>query len=282
MTTRHPIHLSIRRATWQACAGLALGLALQAQASAQAVDLHVWTSTGTNAPSLAIGETISATQSLLKSNYADNPSLMYSAWAHAGGTPWYAFQLLQTADVTLTLNPVTAGANFNPAITVWATGNAVFDGGSDGIETGINGWGAPHSFNATGQVGDDGLNWATGANGNIQETLVYAVTGPSHTDTSTTGWGESIVSGVNDLSSSTFEQGIHGTATGNSITLNFISLSAGWYLAFMGGSNQAFSTASYTLSVSAANVAAVPEPSTWALALIGAGLISGVVRRRRA
>lgn len=267
------------RGTWQALSSLVLGLAMQAHASAQAVDMHVWTSAGTNAPTLAIGDTISATQSLLKSNYADNPSLMYSAWAHAGGTPWYAFQLLQTADVTLTLNPVVASANFNPAITVWATGNAIFNGGSDNIETGINGWGAPHSFNATGQVGDDGLNWATGANGNIQETLVYAVTGPSHTDTSTTGWGESIVSGVNDLSSNTFEQGIQGTATGNSITLNFSSLSAGWYLAFMGGSNQALSSANYTLSVSAANVAAVPEPSTWVLSLLGAALAAGIARR---
>lgn len=261
--------------------GLLMSFGLSNLACAQAVDVHGWSGEGNNAaPSVSVGETITATHSLVKSNYSDNPGLGYSAWAHAGGTPWYAFQLTETADVSIHLTPLVDGTNFAPAITVWATGNSIFDGGSDDIETGNNGWNAPHSFNATGQVGDFGLNWATGTNGNILETLVYAVTGPSHTDTSETGWGESIVSGVNDLSSNTFEQGISGTASGNQINLSFSSLSSGWYLAFIGGSNHALSSANYSLSVAATQVSSVPEPQTWALALTGLALMGAMVRRR--
>ncbi len=264
--------------------GLIAALGMHANASAQAVDVHKWSNVGdgTNtAPSVSIGETISATQSLLKSNYSDNPALSYSAWAHAGGTPWYAFQLTENADLNIDLTPVVSTANFAPAITVWATGQSIFNGGLEGIETGNNGWGAPHSFNVTGQVGDFGTQWGSGANGNLLETLVYAVTGNSHTDTTETGWGESIVAGVNDLSSNTFEQGITGTASGNSISLSFANLSSGWYLAFIGGSNHALSSANYTLSVSATAVSAVPEAQTWAMTLMGVGLVSLVARRRR-
>lgn len=231
--------------------------------------------------SLDAGETISATQSLSKSNYSDNPNLLNSAWAHAGGTPWYTFQLLSTADVSIDLTAVTPGADFNPGITVWANGASVFDGGADNIEVGPNnGWTAPHSFNATGQIGDDGTLWMSGTNGNMLQTLVYAVTGPSHANSADNGWGETILAGVNDISvDNTFEQGITGTASGNSIHLAFSQLQAGWYTAFIGGTNNALTSQNYMLSVTAA---AVPEPSSWALMLAGLGAAVAIRRQRKA
>ncbi|MBI4694450.1 MAG: hypothetical protein HY749_10555 [Gammaproteobacteria bacterium] len=36
---------------------------------------------------LAPGQALSAAKNLPKRNYADNPALNYSAWAHAGGSP---------------------------------------------------------------------------------------------------------------------------------------------------------------------------------------------------
>ena len=231
--------------------------------------------------SVDAGQTISTNHNgLSKNGYSDNPDLMNSAWAHAGGSPWYAFQVLTTTDVTLDLTPKTAGANFNPGLTVWATGSSAFNGGSDNIEEGTNnGWGAPHSFNATGQVGDDGTLWMSGANGNVLQTLAYAVTGPAHTDAANNGWGEVINSGVNDISiDNTFEQGVTGTATGNSIQLNFTQLKAGWYLAYFNGTNNALTSAAYNFSVTAAPV---PEPSTWLLMLAGLG-VAAMVRRRQA
>jgi hypothetical protein len=228
------------------------------------------------------GQTISATHNgLSKNGYSDNPDLMNSAWAHAGGSPWYSFQVLTTTDVSLALTPKTAGANFNPGLTVWATGSSAFNGGSDNIEEGTNnGWGAPHSFNATGQVGDDGTLWMSGANGNVLQTLAYAVTGPAHTDAANNGWAEVINSGVNDVSiDNTFEQGVTGTATGNSIQLNFNQLKAGWYVAYFNGTNSALTNTAYNFSVTAAP--AVPEPSTWLLMLAGLG-VAAAMRRRQA
>jgi hypothetical protein len=250
-----------------------------AGAHAQAVEMHDWGNGLGSAPTLNIGSSISAVQSLAKSNYGDNPQLMNSAWAHAGGAPWYAFQLTSTGNVNIDLTPVTADASFNPALTLWATGSSIFNGGSEEIETGTNnGWGAPHSFNAVGQVGDNGTKWASGAAGNIQQTLAYAVTGPSHTDSSQNGWGEVINAGVNDISTdNTFENGVTGTATGNSIHMTVNNMAAGWYVVFMGGNNNALSSANYQLTLTAA----VPEPEGWALMLAGLGVVASVVRRTR-
>jgi PEP-CTERM motif len=262
---------------------IALAVALvwtQSALAAAAVNVHAW-GTGPTNPSLSIGGTITATHTLSKSNYGDNPSLMNSAWAHAGGTPWYAFQLTSLADVSIDLTPTNASAAFNPGLTLWATGNAIFNGGLESIETGNNGWGAPHSFNATGQIGDAGTLWGSGANGNLRQTLAYAVTGPAHTDASLNGWGEVINQGVNDISiDNTFEQGITGTAAGNSIHLNVNKMAAGWYVAFIGGTNNALTSANYQLSVSAA--APVPEPETWALGLAGLAVLGWARARRTA
>lgn len=247
--------------------------------AADAVDFRNWGTDG-SAPLLAAGGSISAVQAMAKSNYSDNPGLMFSAWAHAGGTPWYTFQLASTADVSIDLTPVTAGANFAPGLTLWASGSQKFDGGSEGIETGNNGWGDPHSFNVVGQIGDFGTKWMSGTNGNMLQTLAYAVTGPAHTDSSTTGWGEVINQGVNDISTdNTFEQGVTGTASGNQIHLQVKQLQAGWYTLYIGGTDNSKSSASYNLDVTA--VAAVPEPASLGLMLAGMGLLALRRSRRR-
>lgn len=234
--------------------------------------------------SVGVGQTISALHNGLKNNgYSDGSTLMNSAWAHTGGTPWYAFEVLNTSNVNIDLTPNVAGTNFNPGLTIWAT-NGLFNGGLENIESGTNnGWGAPHSFNATGKIGDDGTLWMSGSNGNVAQTLAYAVTGAAHTSRNDNGWGEVINSGVNDVSiDNTFEQGVTGTATGNSIHLAFNQLKAGWYLAYFNGTNTLTSGAAYNFSVSSlAATPAVPEPSAWLLMLAGVG-VTVALRRRQA
>lgn len=265
--------------TRTAIAAAALTILGAGNAMAQAVN-------PTDLGSIALGGTISVTHAgLSKNGYSDNPSLSNSAWAHAGGAPWYSFQVLTTSDVTISLTSALATSTFNPGLTLWATGSSIFNGGSDDIEVGpVNGWTAPHSLNATGQIGDAGTLWASGANGNLLETLAYAVTGPAHTNSAVNGWNEVINTGVNDISTDdTFEQGITGTATGNSILLTAHNLASGWYTVYFNGTNNATLPGAtgwnnYNLSISSA--AAVPEPGTWALTL--AGLVSlGMVGRRR-
>ena len=263
-----------------AVAAATLALAAHGAAHAQAVGIN-------NLGALAVGETLSATHSgLSKNGYSDNGGLNNSAWAHAGGSPWYAFQVLTTSDVSIDLTPVAAATSFAPGLTLWASGASIFNGGSDGIEVGpVNGWDAPHSFNATGQIGDAGTLWASGANGNLLQTLAYAVTGPAHTDSSVNGWNEVIQSGVNDISTdNSFEQGVTGTATGNSIHLTAHKLAAGWYTVYFNGTSTASAAGgvsgwtNYDLSIS--SVSAVPEPAAWLLTLAGLGLIG--LRRRQA
>lgn len=245
--------------------------------AADAVDFRAWNGGVGSAPTLNAGGTLSATQGLLKSNYSDNPGLMNSAWAHAGGTPWFVFQLASTGDVDIDLTPTVAGASFNPGITVWASGASKFDGGTESAETGNNGWDTPHSFNATGQIGDFGTNWMSGANGNMLQTLAYAITGPAHTNSAANGWEEVMKTGVNDISvDDSFEHGVTGTASGNAIHLAFNDLAAGWYTIFIGGTNNALTSASYNLQVAAP----VPEPSAIVMMLAGLGLV-GLRRRRR-
>lgn len=251
----------------------------QTASAAGSVEFQSWSGAGnSDAPLLAVGGTISDVQTLGKNSYADNPSLKFSAWAHVGA--WYNFQLAATADVTIALTPTIAGTSFAPGVTVWASGASAFDGGTESDEVATNGWGSPHSLNIAGRVGDYGTAWLSGSYGNIQQTLAYALTGPSHAS-STTGWTESIVSGVNDLrTDNSFATGVGGTASGNSLSLTLSGVRAGWYTLFIGGSDNSLATsAGYALDVSA--VAAVPEPGSWALMLGGLAAAGALHRRRR-
>jgi hypothetical protein len=131
-----------------------------------------------------------------------------------------------------------------------------------------------------GQIGSPGTLWSNGEYGNQLETLAYAITNTALNGAGN-GWGDTIVAGVvNDVSSSnTFENGVSGSAVGNSIYMKFSSMQSGWYTVFFGGTNSDYTSTSYNLSVSA--VAAVPEPGTWAMMVAGLGVLGALARRRR-
>lgn len=221
---------------------------------------------------LNLGGSISATETGLQSAYSDNPLLNHSAWAHTGD--WYTFKNNSLGDVNVT---VSGDAGFAPGLTVWATGATEFDGGTTGFGSELSsaGFGTPHTFNATGAMGDAGTLWmANGNGGNVLETLGYAVSGPSHT--TGTGWGESIITGVNDVSlTSTFENGISGSVGANSVSLIFDDLAPGWYALYIGGTNNATAGGAFDLTVSA-----VPEPETYAMLLAGLGLVGWHLKNR--
>lgn len=208
-----------------------------------------------------------------KSSYSDNPSLSNSSWAHTGA--WFTFQNHDAGDVTVS---VLGDAGFVPGVSVWASGSTEFDGGTEsfGGEVSSAGWGTPHSFNSTGAMGDSGTLWmASGQGGNIQETLGYAVSGPTHLN-STTGWGEDIVSGAHDVSlTNTYESGVTGSTGAHTASLAFDDLAAGWYTVYVGGTDHASAGGQYDLVISA-----VPEAETWAMLLAGLGLIGWRLRKQ--
>lgn len=237
--------------------------------AAGAVGFQAWTAGN----DLFAGSSISAANSGLKSSYADNPSLSYSAWAHTGD--WFTFNNHDLADVTVT---VSGDSGFVPGLTVWATGGTEFDGGTTdfGGELSLAGFGTPHSFNATGAMGDTGTLWmANGQGGNVAEILGYAVSGPSHA-AGTTGWGESIVTGVNDVSlTNTFENGVGGSTSAHAVSLVFSDLAPGWYALYVGGTDNTTAGGVYDLTVSA-----VPEPETYAMLLAGLGLVGWRMKKQ--
>lgn len=212
----------------------------------------------------------------LSDSYTGNIFLDYSAWGVNGA--WFAFQNQNITDVTIT---VTGDAGFVPGVTVWATGAAEFDGGTLGFagEFSTAGFSAPLSFNATGAMGDPGTLWmANGHGGNVIETLAYAIANPNVSHTFGTGWGETILSGVHDVSlTDTFEAGISGGTAANAVTLQFNDLAAGWYALYIGGADTTTTGGNYDLVVSA-----VPEAETWLMLLAGLCLIGWRLRNRSA
>ncbi|UJO99896.1 MAG: FxDxF family PEP-CTERM protein, partial [Nitrosomonas sp.] len=167
---------------------------------------------------------------------------------------------------------------FAPGLTVWATGAAKFDGGTEGFASEISaaGFGTPHSFNATGAIGDTGTLWmANGQGGNVIETLGYAVSGPAAFTAADTGWGETVFTGAHDVSlTNTFENGVTGSTSANLASLTFNDLAPGWYTVYVGGTNHASAGGAFALTVSA-----VPEAETWAMLLAGLGLVGWRLRR---
>ncbi len=200
----------------------------------------------------------------LTSSYSDNPALDNSSWAHTGS--WYTFHNHDAGNVSIM---VRGDSGFAPGVSVWASGGAEFDGGttSFGGEISTAGFGTPHSFNSTGAMGDSGTLWmADGLGGNMKETLGYAVSGPSH---AVGGWGESIINGAHDVSlTNTFESGVSGGVGANHASLSFDGLSAGWYTVYVGGTNHSLSGGEFDVVITA-----VPEAETWAMLLIGLGII---------
>ena len=130
-----------------------------------------------------------------------------SAWAHTGD--WWQLELGASASVTIRVQAHDAAA-LSPGLSVWASGASPFDGGTTGTggQVSTAGFGTPHSFNAFGPLGSPGTLWMqSGAGGNMQELLGYAISGPSFLGGTTgTGWGETIATGAhkvkNDGSSS--------------------------------------------------------------------------------
>ena len=210
------------------------------------------------------------------SSYSDNPNLNYSSWAHTGN--WFTFfndQSVGNINVT-----VQGDSNFAPGVTVWASGDTEFDGGttSFGAENSSAGFGTPHSFNSNGAMGDFGTLWmANGQGGNMQETLGYAVSGPTHLNSvSPTGWGEDIVSGAHDVSlTNTFESGVTGSTSANTASLVFDDLAIGWYTVYVGGTDTSLAGGQYDLIITQ-----VPEAEAWAMLLAGLGLIGWRLRQQ--
>ncbi|MCC6922288.1 MAG: pyruvate-binding protein [Nitrosomonas sp.] len=217
--------------------------------------------------------TITASQAWASNNgYTAESVTNYSARAEAG--QWYNFaNFLQDTDVSIR---VIGTGGFVPGLTVWATASE-FDGGTFFGEVSTAGFQSPQSFNATGVLFDDpGTLWMTnGFGGNAIETLAYAVANPNvNYGPADTGWGETILSGIHDVSlSNSWESGITGNTSAQSATLLFTDLAAGWYTIYIGGTDATAADGGYDLIVST-----VPETHTWAMLLAGLGLIGWRLR----
>lgn len=204
--------------------------------------------------------------------FSTNPALDGSAWAHTG--KWWTFQLLSAATTVVSVTAADPGT-FTPGISIWATGASDFDGGTTGFGGEISSalFGTPHSFNATGAMGDSGTLWmAAGHGGNALETLGYASAGASVVSG---GWGESLLHGVHDVSlTNSYESGVSGSVGAGFAELVLTDLAAGYYVIFVGGADIAQAGGAFDLAVSA-----VPVPAgIW---LLGSALLACVQLRRR-
>ena len=206
--------------------------------------------------------------------YTGASFLNNSAWGENG--TWFTFR---NHDVTNVIVSVSGDAEFSPGLSVWATGENEFDGGTYGFGEEISSafFDTPASFNATGDMGDPGTAWmANGQGGNVIETLGYAVANPAIDFTSGTGWGETIQFGAHDVSlTNSFENGVTGGVDANSASLEFNNLASGWYTVYVGGTDASLFGGNYDLVVSA-----VPESETWAMLLVGLGFIGWRLRNQ--
>jgi hypothetical protein len=240
--------------------------------AAGAIGFETWDGGATDAHADAPGDSATASGVAgLASSMAGNPLLDGSAWAHTGG--FWSVHLGDVATATIRVDAADPAA-FAPGLSVWAIGDAAFDGGttSFGGEIASSGFGTPHTFNATGALGDAGTLWMqTGAGGNAKELLGYALSGPSFLDA--TGWGESVLDGAHDRSASdTYVASVSGSVGAGFAELVLHDVASGWYLIYVGGTDHARSGGLFDL-----DVRAVPEPSTALLLALGLGLVA---RRR--
>lgn len=209
----------------------------------------------------------------LASSMTGNPLLLGSAWAHTGD--WWSLHLGALDGVRIRVE-ARDPATFSPGISLWAIGDARFDGGTTGFggETSNAGFGTPHSFNATGALGSPGTLWMQdGQGGNAKELLAYASSGPDYTGD--TGWGESTLHGVHDVGSDTYVASVSGLVGPGFAELQLAGVQAGWYLLYVGGTNHAQQGGLFDLRV-------VPEPSTGLLVALGLGVVTRARRARRA
>lgn len=209
----------------------------------------------------------------LASSMAGNPLLLGSAWAHTGD--WWSLHLGDLGGVRIRVAARDA-ATFSPGISLWAIGDARFDGGTTSFagETSNAGFGTPHSFNATGALGSDGTLWMQdGQGGNAKELVAYASSGPDVSGN--TGWGESTLHGVHELGSDTYVANVSGSVGAGFAELQLESVRSGWYLIYVGGTSHAQAGGLFDLVV-------VPEPSTGLLVALGLGVAARTRRTRRA
>lgn len=250
--------------------GAVISLASSGAHAAGAVNVNSlgWTG-GDN--SLASGETITsgvfnmADSAGGRAGWTGNPSLNYSGWGHA--VRWLTFEVT-AANQTLNITADALTGNRDFGITVYAS-NGAFDGG-----TGEAALGTPHSYNAVGQLGDDGTTWMNGSNGNMLQTLAYVNGGAAHDD-SQTDWGETINSGVVRVGDNTYFSAVSGSFGEGIAELVLQNVAQGWYTVAFGGANNALTgTATSQLSVQA-----VPLPG--AVYLFGSALAGLMVSGRR-
>jgi len=232
------------------------------------------------------GQTISATGSTDQVAFTGNSGLDMAAWGHKG--TWYTF-MSHGYDTKISVTADDANA-LSPGFTVWRS-TSEWTGGSANAGDGQSSSGTPtpHSFNQTGQIGDLGTLWMTdtaatmsdGLGGSIAnpnvgnglvETLGYANSGPAQ---AINGWGNVVNTGVNDLSSGSYNTGLTGTTGAGYAEMTLSDLSMGWYTIFIGGTEGTNNVRS-TFSL---NVSAVPVPA--AVYLFGSALVGLFATGRR-
>jgi hypothetical protein len=198
--------------TAAAIAGAAALLPSGAAHAAGAVGIATWDGDLATATVDAAGETATASaQAGGRSSMSGSAALNGSAWAHTGA--FWSIQLGALSEVNIRIDAADP-AQFAPGLAVWAIGDAPFDGGTTGFggEISTAAFGTPHSFNATGALGDPGTLWMQqGQGGNAKESLGYAISGPSYAGAS--GWGESLANGAYPTSAATASRAPRVTST---------------------------------------------------------------------
>ena len=265
-----------RAMRWFVCVGSCLVLIAAAERGEAygAVEFSNWDGA---LPSVSVGPGGSASASNvggLASSMSGNPSLNGSAWAHTGD--WWSIQLHESDTVVIRVQ-ATNPAALAPGIARWSSGAAPFDGGTElyADELSSAAFTVPHSFNAFGPLGSPGTLWMqTGQGGNMEQYIGYAISGPSFVGT--TGWGETITTGVHDMSATNaFVEVLSGTVGPGFAELVLTGVHESWFTIYAGGTDHSLSGGTYNLTVSS-----VPEPSTALLVAFGLVGLRAASRRR--